>query len=40
MSIGLPASVLVLMGGLNLGGTLSAALFAPITGAVMMTGMN
>ncbi|ARU01114.1 hypothetical protein LOKVESSMR4R_01801 [Yoonia vestfoldensis] len=40
MSIGLLASVRVLMTGLNLGGIRSAALFAPRTGAVMMTGMT
>jgi hypothetical protein len=40
MSIGLPVGVLVLMGGLSPGGILPAALFALITGAVMMTGMN
>ncbi|MFN3663930.1 hypothetical protein [Yoonia sp.] len=40
MSIGLPAIVLVLMGGLNPGGIFAAALLALTSGAVMMTGMN
>ena len=40
MGIDLPAIVLVLLGALSPGGIVPAVLFALITGAVMMTGMN